>query len=238
MKLKTIFVLTLLLIFACKNSKEERATAGEEYFPLKVGDFKIYEVDSLIHDDFSNKTDTIKTELREQVVEKLIDNENDTIYRIELSSFDSKQLKWVTFLSFFRKIKGIYMIESQNNIKEVKILAPISNYKTRGSSHAWNINMFNQNDPQMVKFNKLFYKYTQNGIVYPECINIQLTRPISGIVNQYREEIYAKNKGLIFKKIDFSEFTKISKIYDPILKDTILVFDKKKGFETTFRLKE
>lgn len=238
MKLKTIFALTFLLIFACKNSKEERATAGGEYFPLKVGDFKIYEVDSLIHDPFANKTDTVKTELREEVVEKLIDNENDTIYRIELSSFDTIQLKWVTFLSFYRKIKGIYMIESQNNIKEVKILAPISSYKTKGSSYAWNINMFNQNDPQLVKFYKTFYKYTQNGTVYSECINIQLTRPISGILNQYREEIYAKNKGLIYKKLDFSEFSEIARKYDPILNDTILVYNKKNGFETTFRLKE
>lgn len=202
-----LLLLTTFFIFSCKKKEEVRQTNGPEYFPLKVGTVNYYDVDSFFFDPFFNKTDTVSTVIKEEVVEKLIDLSNDTIYRIELSTYNNKTFKWVTFQSFFRKIKDNFAIEVKDNIAEVKLYFPISSYKTRGSTYAWNLNMFNHYEPKYIKYNRVFYNQNVNSVNYINCVNVQLNRPISGIKNDYREEIYAKGIGLIYKHIDSSDYT-------------------------------
>jgi hypothetical protein len=67
--------------------------------------------------------------------------------------------------------------------------------------------MFNQFEPKYIKYNRVFYNQSVNTVPYTNCVNVQLSRPISGIKNDYREEIYAKGIGLIYKHIDSSDYT-------------------------------
>ena len=208
--MKNPFILILIVSFfvsSCKKKEEVRETKGSEYFPMKVGTVLYYDVDSFFFDPFFNKTDTVSTVLKEEVMEKLVDLSNDTIYRIELSTYNKNSFRWIVFQSFYRKIKDNFAIEVKDNIPEVKLYFPISSYKTRGSTYAWNLNMFNQFEPKYIKYNRVFYNQSVNTVPYTNCVNVQLNRPISGIKNDYREEIYAKDIGLIYKHIDSSDYT-------------------------------
>ncbi len=216
------------IFYSCKTEKEEVEVVGNEYFPLKIGAIKIYQVDSFIHDPFADSTRTISREVKEEIVEQFLDNENDTAYRVEYSYYDKNQFKWRVFLSFSRKIKDNYIIEKLDNQKEVKLLTPISTYKTKGTTYSWNLNMYNNRDPENVKYSKVFYTHILDNKPYENCVNVQLTKPTNNLIIRFREEVYAKNIGLIYKRIDQSDFLNSSNT------DSL---NRKSGYEVIFRLK-
>jgi len=206
-KTKAFIVFCLLLLaLACRSNKEERVLKGEEYFPVKIGDIRYYTVDTILFNAFIPSIDTIRREIREEVVEQIAYDDGDTAYRVELSTYNTSKSEWVPFQSFERKVIDNYAIEKMNNIQEVKLLFPIAEYKTKGSSYVWNTNMFNGKEPVIVKYSSVFKSYNNGINGYNNCVSIKLNKPQSGIVNNIKEEVYAKNIGLVYRFTDSTDY--------------------------------
>ena len=79
------FIIALALFTACtdENPEPNDVFFGYNYFPLKTGESMIYKVTEINIDKPSNVFDTSVYFIREIVDIPLIDNENDTAYRIE-----------------------------------------------------------------------------------------------------------------------------------------------------------
>lgn len=200
-----IIVLFIVSIYSCRSNKEERITKGEEYFPIKIGDKKLYSIDTVIFDLFKKRIDTFSNIVQEEVVEKFVDLSGDTVYRIELSVYRPDKFAFVAFKSFERKIKDNYAMEKMENNQEVKMLFPIAAYKTKGTSYTWNANMFNSRAPAILKFSSVFTPYKVGTTTYNDCVSVKYSKPKSGIENDIREEVYAKNIGLIYKFTDSTD---------------------------------
>jgi len=221
-KLFSFFILSFFIL-SCRNNSEEVVLTGKEYYPIRLGESKIYIADTFIYDDFTGKTYKRSLEFKEEITDKLIDNAGDTFYRVELSTYNFVKLKWEIFKVIQRKLVGNYAIETIDNTAELKLLLPISNYKTKGSSYAWNINMLNKNDAERIKYTTVFKNFTKGTLNYNDCVTIGLVNNETGLVNNYREEVYAKNIGLVYRHIDKSNY----------LSST----GKRAGFEIIIRLK-
>jgi hypothetical protein len=192
----------ILTIYSCRPSTEETVSKGTEYFPIKIGDIHYYQIDTLVYDLFKKEIDTFSSLVKEEVIEKFQDATDDTVYRVELSRFSESSSNWEVFRTFERKIVDNYAIEKLDNISELKMIFPISSYKTKGSSYTWNINMFNNSDPLSVKYTSIFTSF-YNGInPYNNCVSIKLNKPTIGRVNINRTEVYAKNIGLVYRFIE------------------------------------
>jgi hypothetical protein len=213
----------LFLNQGCRNNKEERVLKGEEYFPMQLGAERFYDVDTIKYDDFHQTIDTISHVMKEEVVEQIPYGFGDTAYRIELSLYNENKDAWIPFMSFERRINGNYALEKMNNIQEVKMLFPIADYKTKGSSYTWNVNMFNSREPAIVKYTSVFKSYNNGINAYNNCVSIKLNKPQTGLVNNIREEVYAKNIGLVYRFTDSTDY----------LKDTAHL----SGYQTYIRLK-
>ena len=202
-KMRLFFCLAVILtIYSCRPSTEETVSKGPEYFPIKIGDIHYYQIDTLVYDLFKKEIDTFSSLVKEEVIEKFQDASNDTVFRVELSRFSESSSNWEVFRTFERKIVDNYAIEKLDNISELKMIFPISSYKTKGSSYTWNINMFNNSDPLSVKYTSIFTSF-YNGInPYNNCVSIKLNKPTIGRVNINRTEVYAKNIGLVYRFIE------------------------------------
>ena len=69
------FVLLAALILginSCRTNKEELVLKGGEYFPLKTGIIRLYQIDSFIYDNYTGETDTFSNSLREEVKDFLL----------------------------------------------------------------------------------------------------------------------------------------------------------------------
>ena len=96
------------------------------------------------------------------------------MYRVELSAYSTFKSKWEVQQTFTRKITGNYAIENIYNIQEVKLLFPISKYKTKGSTYGWNLNMLNNDEAANVKYVSVFTTYFNGFNSYNDCVNVSL----------------------------------------------------------------
>lgn len=200
-----LLILAIASFASCRNDREERATKGTEYFPIKIGTVKIYDVDTINYNPFNLTVDTISHEIREEVVEMFVDAAQDTVYRVELSTYSTEKSMWIPFRSLLRKVKDNYAIEAMENVQEVKLLFPIAQYKTKGSNYVWNTNMFNASEPVMVKYTSVFSSYFNGIRGFNDCVSVKLNKPLTGRVNDVREEVYAKNVGLVYRFRDSTD---------------------------------
>ncbi len=198
-------VALFLGIASCRSNKEELVTKGNEYFPLKTGIIRLYQIDSFIYDNYTGETDTLSNSLREEVKGYFVDNAGDTTFKVELSAYNTIRSKWEVQQTFTRKITGNYAIENIFNNPEVKLLFPINTYKTKGSSYIWNLNMFNNNEPANVKYTAVFTTFFNGYNSYNDCVNVNLQKQQLGVIHNVREEVYAKNIGLVYRHIDKSD---------------------------------
>lgn len=210
MKKHPILFLTfaVLAFYACRSNKEEIVTKGEEYFPLQVGLRHTYKIDTVVFDLFQKTIDTFSNVVYEEIVEKYVDLNGDTMYRIELSTYNDVKKKNVVFKSFTRNIKNNFAFENMNNSAEVKMIFPISSYKTKGSNYTWNANMFNSRDPDIVKYTSVFTPYNNGSSTFNDCVSVKLNKPMRGTINKIKEEVYAKNIGLVYRFTDSTDLLK------------------------------
>ena len=102
-------VLALLLILsvcACRSNKEELVLKGNEYFPLKTGVIRLYEIDSFIYNNYTGDIDSFKRNFREEIKNFFVDNAGDTNFTVDLSYYNTVRVKWEVQQSYVRKISG------------------------------------------------------------------------------------------------------------------------------------
>jgi hypothetical protein len=99
MKAKFLILLGFVVIaIGCGIDTVEQpgVPASEEYFPLELGRYIDYQVDSIVFDDASggNKKDTIQYQLREEVKTFQVSVSGDTLYYIHRSRRNDADQQW------------------------------------------------------------------------------------------------------------------------------------------------
>ena len=131
MKKITLFVFLLgLLMTACKDKTDIEVVEtdfGYEYFPLEIGKYRIYQVDSVVYDigpGDEQLIDTSTIQVREIITDTLTDNLGRTAYRIERSTRAEETEGW--------EVQDIWMAVGtedkaewiEENLRFIKMLFP------------------------------------------------------------------------------------------------------------------
>lgn len=236
-----IFVLSLTIV-ACSEEKEELdITADYTYFPLEIGKYWVYEVDSIVFLNLARR-DTSKTWLKEQITSYFIDNVGDTIYRVDQFERKKNTLPWEIkrVVSLSRNNKKA--IRTENNIPLIKMVFPLT------INSKWNSTVLTNpflkldapgGDLEIFKYweskvEKIDAPFTDRNTNYAETTTIFHAQKDIGLENRYAKEIYAKHIGLIQREWQILDCNStLSNCFTPI-------WDKKgiKGFTLVQRLVE
>ncbi len=145
-KISTFSFLLLLLMlatnFGCSESTViedlDEVVQGIEYFPLEIGKFISYQVDSTIFDVDGNLTAVINTTsfLKEEVSDTLRDNEGDLVYRIKRYVKSNMEDPWVTKDIWVSKRTEFQAERVEENLRFIKMVFPLAEAAT------WNGNLY------------------------------------------------------------------------------------------------
>lgn len=218
---KTIHVALLILFFtSCKQQKETLETLTvDELFPLKVGKYITYRLDSLVFINAGKIAVTKKYQLRYAVEEQTKDNLNRPAWKIYTYLNDSAATgPWVVngFLIVTPLEKQLEITE--NNLRVIRIKLPVK----EGS--AWKGNSFLPDRPYTAIYstsideNMDLWDFTFEGINETEKIgsltlpdvttithidesrNVPLTTDTVYASRELSYEKYAKNIGLVYRE--------------------------------------
>lgn len=201
----------MLCISACQDEIEklDEDFLGFEYYPLEVGKYWVYEMDSITYMSGGQLIDTSKLFVKEEIVEILEDNNGDSLFRIE------RFLKYD--LNDVWGIKDVWTasknhengLKTEENLKFVKFVFPPVKSKT------WDGNIFfdeNINIAVGGEFLQVYknwnYKITDIessvtwfGTSYNDVVSINQVDNESQLERRFSEEKYAKGIGLIYKRM-------------------------------------
>lgn len=126
----TFLLLLCIGLFACKSSSTTEEIAidfGYDYFPLAVGKYQDYQVDSILYDTTGMGViqRNSRTYVREQIVDTLTDNLGRTQYRIE--RFEKKNLSdpWEIKDVWTAVITDTQAERVEENLRFIKMVFPL-----------------------------------------------------------------------------------------------------------------
>ncbi|MBK9013791.1 MAG: hypothetical protein IPM82_06715 [Saprospiraceae bacterium] len=130
-------LLAALFFAACKETPDDYETdLGLDYFPLQVGKFIEYEVDSTIYDPNGDTTVSgSKTFVREEIIDTLTDNNGNVLYKIEHFERVADSLSWGIKKVLTASIQDNQAIRMEDNLRFIKLTFPVK----KGNS--WNGNV-------------------------------------------------------------------------------------------------
>ena len=193
----------LLCVWSCTKKKAEDVAVniGLDYYPVIIGKYIIYSVDSVVYNDLRKDTTIYKSLLKEKIADAFTDNTGQTAYRIE--RYIKKYNPALLYDSMPWTIKTVYMMNANNkniqiqegNNRFCKLSFPVL------AKNTWNGNAFNSLGEQTYKYDYVDNAETINNKAFTDvCLVIQKAfHPLT--LDQNYVEKYAKGVGLVYKEI-------------------------------------
>ena len=197
----TVYILlgVVLFLFSCKKDNEVTpSTRGYSYAALEVGNYIIYDVDSVFYDDFDQSVTPYYFQIKEVVDSKYTDAEGEEAFKIIRYKKDTAlSQNWELQVVWNAKINSTTYQKVEHNKRYVKLIFPVK------SGKSWNGNSLN---------NEGVWDYEYMSVHAPETIgNIPLdsvatvTQFDDGgeilIQRQFYQEKYAAKIGMVYKKV-------------------------------------
>lgn len=214
--MKYPFLLFLFMIIAGLSCKQhvippDNVLLGKDYFPLSVGHFIEYDVDSFKFNDFTKSIDTFYFELRDVIEEEFQDNEGRRSWLVNRFKRQDNSYPWKDNLTYFitETPAGIEVVE--DNLRFIKMVFPVKdNTKWAGNVYL-PANLLNE----LKWLTGWEYKYVNNSQPYDNGFlqfeNTVTVNQADVMVNDsldtdnysartFSKEVYAKNVGLVLKE--------------------------------------
>lgn len=191
----TVLLVTVLFLASC-GEKDNPGTEdpGYGYFPLDSGNYLIYDV------SFNKKDLSGWQEQNYQLKELVADtfSSGDEIsYRLERYIRTNDTYPWpeTPDTVWTVRIKSDRVIKTEENQRFVKLVFPVRNGRT------WDGNAENTAGDDIYEFSAKDKPYQINNEIYPETVLVIHQADTTNLVKRdLRYEVFAKDKGLIFKR--------------------------------------
>ncbi len=206
-------LLLLLCLFSCNKREIEAPSVkfGYEYYPLEVGQFWEYEVDSIIYRPAIGgiRSDTFYSFLLEQVVDTFRDNTGLLNYRVEQFTRRNKDVSWQVRNVFTLSRNQTQAFRVEDNLRFLKmVFPPRSNRQWPGTNYfdeftqvivggntlqafkGWESTILEDNAP-----------WSYGDLSFDEVLKIQIADFNTLIERREGEEYYAQDVGLVYKSL-------------------------------------
>ena len=190
-----LFLLLLVAGLGCNNLlPPEPDRLGYQYFPLTLGEFRIYRV-KVINYNLDGTTDTLNYQLKEVVADTSTLG-TEISYRLDRFRRTDATQPWVIDSVWSARVNTYQAIVVENNIPIIKLSFPLM------ENRRWDGNAMNALDFDEFKIKNLDFTYQMDGTDYPNSLEMfmdDLLDPNKITNDDFHLEIFSKGIGLIHK---------------------------------------
>lgn len=212
-QLNTILSLFLFINFAC--TKQDETLDSEkisDYYPLKVGKYITYKLDSTVYLSLGTKKETRNYIIQDKIDSIITDNLGRPSYKIKrLIRSKTDTTKWLDQTSYLVTPDSMRVEMVQNNQRYIKMIEPIRD------EFGWNAHVYINtiSFPDLQYLDQWRYEYQNvrkpqqyNSLSFPETITIRQRNDSLGNPSNksfyfevnVAKEVYAKKVGLVYKE--------------------------------------
>ena len=208
-----IYFFIIFLLMACeKESAVFKTERIKDYYPLKVGNYINYRLDSTVYLSLGTKKEVHSFLIQDKIDSLITDNLGRPSYKIKRTIRSSTDTtKWKDLMSYLVTYDSTRLELVQDNQRYLKMVEPISNgFNWKGNAY---INTAGISSLQYLADWRYTYEnvrrsFTANGISYTETVTVNQRSDTSGNAADkkfyfeinHSKEVYSKSIGLIFKE--------------------------------------
>lgn len=194
MKRVLLYCIVLFACLSCSKEKTEPGIAWDRYYPTKMGVGNVYELTQIKIDVFADKKDTAVFYMHEVVSALISDTNSCKVYAVNSFKSETPNGPWQPYVSssVWKYPNTIVKVEQNVPYQVLKFPAKLD--------YSWNLNLFNENEEQLARYEKIQITDTILGVPYDSVLVVMQQNFKSLYTWQYGEERYAKNIGMVYKK--------------------------------------
>lgn len=186
---RTLFLLSIVL-FGCNETLDVVAVeSGLEYYPVAVGEFRVYEVEEINYGLTQN--DTSNYFIREYITDSIVGSDQVT-YLLTRDRRETMAEPWVIDSVWTFSKNENFLSITENNIPFVKLTFPIKN------DAQWNGNLLNTRPSQLYSYQSLADPIIDS-IDASDHIRVIIEDIDSFLFPDLKSEVYVKGIGLVEK---------------------------------------
>ncbi len=185
----------LILLAGCTGlTPPEPERLGYAYFPLAVGDFRIYQAQTITY-NLDGTSDTTDFQLMEVVADSSITG-GEVSYRLDRFRRPDATQPWVIDSVWSARRNTYQAIVVEGNVPIIKLSFPLA------EGRRWDGNAMNSREIDEFRIQNLGAVYRLDGQGYPnslEMIKEDLLDPLQITNDDYHIEVFSKDVGLIHR---------------------------------------
>lgn len=197
MSLRLVYILLFsLLIISCEDDDATSTVDfAYDYQPLSIGQESIFQVDSILYDDFSNTIDTLSFQRREFIASSFTNAEGVEVFRVEVSLRLADTLNW-SIQKVITKQRDKFRYELfDDNIRTIPLVFPPV------EDQSWDANLLNTKDEEDYQYVNVNVPFVLADSVPYESTLAVLQRSEENLIEVIATaERYARGVGLIYRR--------------------------------------
>jgi len=183
-----------LALHGCGDDESVQPKSDLEYFPLQTGFYQIYTIDETIYTELDPPQE-FSYELKTQVVDSFPNLEGGITYVIYRSTRATGNDPWVFQESWSARADAQHIVLTEGNVSYIRIALPAFKNKT------WNGNALNSLNEDSYLVESKGQSYPLNpALEFTDALVVNQEDEVNSLFRDEREEVYARNVGLIYKK--------------------------------------
>ena len=210
-------ILLILVICSCEKSNPLVTDRPADYYPMVVGNYIIYRMDSLKFVNVGSQDTVISYHAKEVVTDSIVDNLGRASYRVIRYLNDTTETsEWVPSIAYMVTPLKNSVEVTENNLRFIKLVTPVQDGISWQGNAYIDTKSDNSTVPYMDGWN---YTYANTGLPYdvlagtiPVTVTVNEADEVSGLGDGsytqtvYSAEVYGKNIGCIYKKFLYSVY--------------------------------
>jgi len=191
----------LLLFTSCKKDPiSSSIDESTKYFPLQVGRYTIFDVDSIHYNDVTMTSDTTRFQIKEEIGSSFSDSTGGVTYIIKRYRRMNDTLNWLEINEWNATVNKSRAEKTEENLRFVKMIFPISEgIKWRGNQYIDTSNGLDEYYGWEYEYSEVNVGKIQNGLSLDSTVTVTEQNNENLIEKDFEQEVYAKNFGLIYR---------------------------------------
>ncbi|MCQ2959253.1 MAG: hypothetical protein MJ198_03575 [Bacteroidales bacterium] len=221
------YCLALFICFSCQKEQIKKDFSWSDYYPIAIGNERIYEYTNIRIDLPAGIKDTDIFFIKEKTISLLSHTNECEVFAINKFKSSSESGPWEDFSSMSIQQYAHSIVTVEENIP-YQILRFPAKY-----DYSWDLNLYNTDLEKSIYYKKINMQDTIFNVVYDSVLIVLQDDFKSLYTYQFAEDHFAKNFGLIYRqRIDVESQPNHAKI------DLSLPIEKRitKGTISTCRL--